>query len=193
MKKCFIRRCDRKAEKRLMCRAHYKRWKDHGDSFDRSPIVNIYSVEDRFKAKLSKPDKNGCILWKGWKNNHGYGKFSIGKKYKFAHRMAYELFVSTIPIDLQVLHKCDVRDCCNIDHLYVGTHADNMRDVSERNRHNNVGSKNGHAKLNEKDALYIKEALRLKTKTCAQLARDFNTSESCMHDIKHGRSWRDLK
>ncbi len=70
-------------------------------------------LEKRFKDKLSGKDKNGCIRWLGWKNDDGYGKFSVNKRYKFAHRMAYELFVGEIPEGKNVLHKCDVRDCCN--------------------------------------------------------------------------------
>lgn len=151
------------------------------------------TIIDRFLKKLSKPNRKGCIKWLGWKNHDGYGKFSVNKKLKFAHRFSYEYYVGKIPDKKNVLHKCDVRDCCNPEHLYIGTQSENNTDAYDRKRRSSLGSKNGHAKLNENEVLYIKEAIRLKTKTCAQLARDFKTSESCMHDIKHGRSWRDLK
>ncbi len=150
----------------------------------------MVELVNRFKAKLSKPDKNGCIRWKGWKNEHGYGKFSIGKLYQFAHRFAYELYKEKIPDGKCVLHKCDVRDCCNVDHLYVGNQFDNMRDAAIRNRFNRKGSNNGHSRLNEEDVKYIKRSFD--QITCAQLAREFKVSESCIHDIKHGRSWNDI-
>jgi len=148
----------------------------------------MLSLEERFKRKLTKPDKNGCIKWLGWKNHDGYGKFSIGKKYKFAHRMAYELYVEKIPQDKNVLHKCDVRDCCNIEHLYIGTQKENNIDAHTRKRRSSKGSRNGYAQLNEKDVKYIKS--QLGKISVAQLARDYDVSESCIHDIKHGRSWK---
>ena len=190
MNNCSIKKCDREAKKRNMCLAHYQRWKDHGECFSKRPIVNVKDMMSRFKSKLRRRNKNGCIKWSGWKNENGYGKFSVGNIYKLAHRMAYELFVGKIPEGKFILHKCDVPDCCNVEHLYIGTQEDNMRDVRERNRRNNSGSKNGHAKLTEKEVIYIKSLL--KTVSCAKLSREFGVSESCIHDIKHGRSWSEI-
>ncbi len=188
---CKIRKCDRKADKKQMCLAHYQRWVRNGDNFDRSPIVNVSSLLSRFKSKIQKKNKNGCMLWTGWKNNDGYGKFSVGKKYKLAHRVAYELFVGKIPEGLYVLHKCDVRDCCNIEHLYLGDQFDNMHDCLKRDRFAlRSGQNNGRSLLKEKDVKYIKVSLG--KASGAQLAREFKVSESCIQDIKHKRSWKDI-
>jgi hypothetical protein len=150
----------------------------------------MVSLIERFKNKLANKNKNGCIKWLGWKNHDGYGKFSLGKVYKFAHRFAYELGIGTIPKGKYVLHKCDVRECCNIEHLYIGTQHENNKDSYERHRRNSTGVNNGHAILNEDNVRYIKSMFG--KITCAQLARDFKVSESCIHDIKHGRSWRHI-
>ncbi len=150
----------------------------------------MLSLEKRFRNKLSNPNNKGCIRWLGWKNDDGYGKFSVGKIYKFAHRIAYELFVGEIPKGKNILHKCDVRDCCNIDHLYIGTQHENNIDAHTRKRRSSKGVENGHAKLDEKDVKYIKSMFG--KITVAQLSRDYKVSESCIHDIKHGRSWRDI-
>lgn len=75
-------------------------------------------------------DSKGCWKWLGDKTPKGYGYI---KQYQTrAHRVYYERYVGPIPEGLWVLHKCDVKDCVTPDHLYLGTHTDNMRDASER-------------------------------------------------------------
>jgi hypothetical protein len=74
-------------------------------------------------------DENGCWRWLGNKTWKGYGYISGHRK---AHREYYTRYVGEIPAGLYVLHKCDVKDCVNPEHLYVGTHADNMKDCVER-------------------------------------------------------------
>lgn len=71
-----------------------------------------------------------CWLWIGYLNLKGYGLFfSEGKNIK-AHRFSYEFFVGPIEPGKMVLHKreCNERSCVNPNHLYMGTHNDNVRD-----------------------------------------------------------------
>lgn len=75
-------------------------------------------------------DKNGCWRWLGNKTPKGYG--CVGSVNNRAHRIYYERYVGHTPSGMLVLHKCDVKDCVNPQHLYVGTNRDNMRDASER-------------------------------------------------------------
>lgn len=76
-----------------------------------------------------------CWLWQGAMFGNGYGSCAHwGEGRHLVHRAAYRLLVGEIPDRLLVLHRCDVRNCVNPDHLFVGTHADNTRDMVAKGR-----------------------------------------------------------
>jgi hypothetical protein len=93
-------------------------------------------VADRLFSKL-RPMSSGCIEFTGDRHRTGYGKLRRGGQGEGmirTHRLAWEINNGPIPEGMFVLHHCDNRLCCNPDHLYVGTKADNMRDMSVRKR-----------------------------------------------------------
>ena len=93
-----------------------------------------------------------CILWIGAKSGL-YGQISVGGKLKRAHRVAWEKENGSIPEGLYVLHHCDNPPCVNVDHLFLGTQADNMRDMSEKGR-------NGMQRHPERSSLYKVRTVR---------------------------------
>ena len=50
------------------------------------------------------------------------------------HRLMWEQKNGPVPDGLFVLHRCDVRACCNPDHLFLGTPLDNMQDMHAKGR-----------------------------------------------------------
>ena len=75
----------------------------------------------------------GCWLWDG-RDIKGYGAVSVANKSKLAHRVSYEYHKGPIPDGMFVLHKCDMPLCINPEHLFLGTHAENMADMKRKGR-----------------------------------------------------------
>jgi hypothetical protein len=83
----------------------------------------------------SIPEPNsGCLLWTASLNSSGYGNTSIAGKTMVAHRVAWTLARGPIPAGMSICHKCDVRSCINVDHLFLGTHQDNVTDMMAKGR-----------------------------------------------------------
>lgn len=90
----------------------------------------------RFWTKVQIPETpDGCWLWTASTNTSGYGQIinDFGKM-KLASHISYEIYNGAIPDRLQVLHTCDNPLCVNPNHLWLGTHADNMQDRHDKGR-----------------------------------------------------------
>lgn len=90
------------------------------------------TMAERFWSKVNIKDDEGCWLWMGTRYSAtGYGRYNN----QLAHRLAWEIEYGQIPEGRQVLHRCDVRHCVRPTHLFLGTQADNMRDMVAKGRH----------------------------------------------------------
>jgi hypothetical protein len=90
---------------------------------------------ERLLDKVIIDSVTDCWNFTGGKNNIGYGMIRDDKKMRTAHRVSYEEHKGPIPIGLCVMHSCDNTLCCNPQHLSLGTHKDNTRDMMNKNRH----------------------------------------------------------
>lgn len=96
--------------------------------------------KDRIRRACDVDASTGCWNWRLSKDRIGYGrmKVQLGSRDSFrstsAHRYAYELWRGHIPQGMNVLHSCDNRQCCNPEHLFLGTQKDNMRDMHAKGR-----------------------------------------------------------
>lgn len=132
--------------------------------------------------------ENGCHIFTGTKDECGYGRIGKDGRYPRVHREMWEKHYGEIPSGLCVCHRCDTPACINPDHLFLGTHADNMADRASKGRYNNHGEKNPSAKLTELEVACIK-ALLVEGVSQAALGREFGVSDAAIRLIKSGQSW----
>lgn len=85
-----------------------------------------------FERRLTRGE--GCWTHSGSKGSHGYPQATWGKRSEPAHRVAWMIANGPIPTKMFVCHHCDNKLCARIDHLYLGTHKENMRDIRLRER-----------------------------------------------------------
>lgn len=142
-----------------------------------------------FWEKVDKQDN--CWVWTANRDDSGYGlKRSTGyQRYLKAHRISYALEYGYVPGDKIVCHHCDNPPCVNPNHLFLGTHSDNIQDAIRKGRLNDRRGEN-----NSKDILtkeQVKEIVRrIKNKeTVSEIAEDYPVTKSAIVDIKRGKNW----
>lgn len=134
---------------------------------------------------------DGCWYWIGHHNpKTGYGVFhSFRVSSRAAHRVAYELFKEPPPRELLVCHSCDNRLCVNPDHLFLGTHQDNVSDCVNKGRFIiPSGVKNHMAKLT---APQVAEVRMNKEKlTNAELGLKYGLDPAAISRIKNRKTYK---
>jgi HNH endonuclease len=147
------------------------------------------SRRERFLAKVA-PQADGCWLWTGLVRPDGYGATRLEGREEAAHRVAWKLFQGKIGARMQVCHRCDVRACVNPGHLFLGTPADNARDMRGKGR-DRRGERHGSAKLTRAEVRQIKTMLEEDRMYVSEIAREFGVSETTIRAIKEGRTWKE--
>lgn len=144
---------------------------------------------------------NDCWNWKSSKDKDGYGKYKMDKKYYRAHRYAYVLEFGSIPTGLNVLHRCDNPSCCNPNHLWVGTVADNNHDAQAKGRSSYAqainflsgndlqkGSNSWKTNLTEVIVLQIRQE-RANGVKLQELADRYGVAERTIEGIVYRKTW----
>ncbi len=106
------------------------------------------------------------------------------------HRLSWDIAHPDDPIPPAkvICHRCDNPPCVNPAHLFVGSRADNLKDMYKKQRHS-YGEDHYQAKLSEKDVLEIRANT---TATFRGLAAQYGVDNGTISAIRYGRSWKHL-
>jgi len=153
-------------------------------------------VSERLWEKVdttTTPD--GCWIWTGSLNNSGYGQITVDNKRQYAHRISFALINGQIPERMDVCHRCDNPKCVRPDHLFIGTHAENMADSVSKRRHTH-GTKTHWCKLTPDDVKTIRARhpkaplnRHRPRHSLARTAREFGITTSNISAILRRKSW----
>ena len=150
---CSIEDCNRKHYGKGWCVKHYKRWWRYGDPLSVKLIRG--SIEKSFFAKFERVTESGCWIWTAGLHKQRYGAIWN----KDAHRVSWEIHHGEIPDGLHVCHRCDVPSCVNPNHLFLGTHQDNMDDMVKKGRQRTPnGESHARSKITENDVREMRVA-----------------------------------
>lgn len=140
-------------------------------------------------AVTANSDK--CWEWQASISRKGYGRTSLYRRMRPAHRHAWELTYGTIPSDLCVLHKCDNRKCCNPRHLFLGTYQDNMDDMVAKGRDRH-GEMNHNHILTRLQVVEIRERYQLGNISQREIAIEYGVGETTIFDIVSHKRWKSV-
>lgn len=136
----------------------------------------------------------GCWIWNKCTTPLGYGVIMVNGRTEQAHRASYQEFIGEIPKGLHVLHECDVRNCINPDHLFLGTQQDNMDDMIKKGRrHSSKGSDNPSHKLTEEDVKQIRKLCKEGKVQQKEIAVKFFVDSTTISNINTRKTWKHIK
>lgn len=173
-------------------------------TFVDSTHFNARPLAQRFWSRVNKSAPNGCWEWTGPAFSTGYGAIYVNVQNRGTHRVSWMLAHGEVPDDLSVLHRCDNRLCVNPSHLFLGTQADNMRDMGDKGRHRggrgeshgsvtapeSIPRGTGHwaAKLTEETVRIIRERVG-SGESQRSVARTYGLDPSSVSHIVARRAW----
>ena len=180
MKTCKYPDCNRPLLAKGYCSTHYKHFVAGRTLI---PIRDSATISERLWSRI---DKTGdCWIWTGAKNNRGYGVIGTeNQKLAYVHRLVWIETNGAIPENMEVCHSCDNPACARPDHLFIGTHKENMIDMAQKFRTNK-------AKLTPDTVLAI---VRMHTDGIPrkEIVEITNVNVNTIKCILNGRNWSHL-
>lgn len=138
-------------------------------------------------------DERGCWIW-GLATSAGYGCMTVAKRTVRVHRLVLALMLGKTADEIdEACHRCDMPLCVNPEHLFEGTHGDNVRDAIRKGRAappvgpRLCGERNPAAKISDADALAIRDSVAA-GETQRVIAGRYGISQSMVSAIARGKA-----
>lgn len=160
-------------------------------------------LRDRFDEKWTPEPNSGCWLWTGSVDRRGYGQLRVSTRdLRYATHVALRLYQGRILGKGEcACHRCDNPACVNPDHLFVGSHQENMQDAIHKGRMNldglrlgqgvkpaevrARGERVGGAKLTDD----LVRQIRADPASAYSLAKRFGVAKRTILSVRHRRTW----
>lgn len=143
---------------------------------------------ERILRQVQVEESTGCWIWQGAVNKDGYGKTYLDGQRLLAHRAVWLLLRGPLPKGLSACHHCDTPRCCNPDHIFFGTTADNLGDAARKGRLVR-GSACNLAKLNEEQVGEIRQ-LALAGATHQKIADTYGLTRTAIGQVVRRDTWK---
>lgn len=145
-------------------------------------------------SKLN-PD-TGCLEWQGSRTDRGYPRTKVGGrrgKTILLHREVYRLTFGEFDSKLSVCHSCDNPPCVNSNHLFLGTHQDNIIDRDRKHRQARLyGTARPYAVLND-EAVKVFKFLHARGVPVVKLAKVYKLPYNTIYNVISGQTWLQVK
>jgi hypothetical protein len=159
-----------------------------------APIYTVEQWSALFWSRVHKSD--GCWLWTaGGSRGYGHARVPVrlrhlmnGSTVTQAHGVAWVLERGQLPDGAFLCHHCDNPPCVRPDHMFIGTNADNMRDMCRKGRQP-CGARIHTAKLTDDVVRAIRARHRIGERQAA-LAREYGLNDGTVSRLVRGRIWR---
>ena len=146
---------------------------------------------ERIEANSIPEPNTGCWLWLLGQNGGGYGVLWVGAgRPKLAHRFVLAFVIGReLARHEHACHRCDQPACVNPAHLFVGSHADNMRDMGRKGRQKRfAGETNPGHVLTDALVVRLKEIVASGVSE-REAARRMGLSPTTAHYAVSGKTW----
>lgn len=192
MRICSLDDCTRVHYGRGYCNLHYSRWRTHGDPHTVATGHRYTTLDVSERLHKHSESEGACRVYtRGNPSRSGHRLISINGRDIGVHRAAWEAANGPIPAGLCVCHKCDNPSCINVQHLFLGTVADNNADRDRKGRQvAPVGSKHPRAKVAEWQVLEIRKLYAAGGMSQRSLAAQYGVSQRAIWNILSGNGWK---